>query len=279
MEYALSYIENKEIKKSNLQQFFNFNEDSLKNEHFVFITAHDDDPIIGAGVLLKLLTHYKIPVSIVITSDGCMGYQSEKHKGDAIIKERVSETYRAYDVLGVSRENIVFLNYPDSNLHKYLGRKKASILDYLSTKRKYIKKGHIGLLNSMVYYLRKYRATKVFIHTKNDYHPDHKLVFDQCYWSNFFSASNYWPDLGKGFQKVPDLYEYFVYASLSSEPDFQIDSFEASKYRLDSIKQYKSQGEIHGIVNELKESESFDWFCKLKYEKADKSKLKSFFSN
>lgn len=279
MEHTFSFKQDNEVKKTKLLPFFNINKNNLKNEHFVFITAHDDDPIIGAGMLLKLLTHHEIKVSIVIVSDGRMGYQSKKHQGKTIIKKRILETYLAYNELGVTKENIIFLNYPDSNLHRYLGRNKAKLIDYLGSGRKHIINGHTGLLNSMVYYLRKFRATKVFIHTRNDYHPDHKIVFDQCYWSNFFSASNYWPDLGKGFPKIPDLYEYFVYASLSDEPDFQINSFEASKYRLDSIKNYKSQGEIHGIINELEESETFEWFCKLKYKKADKAKLKSFFNN
>ncbi|MBN2272498.1 MAG: PIG-L family deacetylase, partial [Sedimentisphaerales bacterium] len=45
-------------------------------EHFVFISPHDDDAVLGAGLLIQLAKREDVPVHILIVTDGSMGYCS-----------------------------------------------------------------------------------------------------------------------------------------------------------------------------------------------------------
>jgi LmbE family N-acetylglucosaminyl deacetylase len=278
MQYNCKKIETNQVKKLSLPLTFDINDEKkLNKQSWVFITAHDDDPLIGAGMLISIARKLNIKISIVIVTDGCMGYQDISNKGKTIKNVREKETYAAYKLLGIEKNDIYFLNYPDSNLLKYVGRRYAKLSDYLKSDRTFIKEGCIGLLNSMVYYIRKLKTTKLFIHTQNDFHPDHKIVFEQAHWANYFSASNYWPELKKPLGYVPDLYEYFVYSALSKKASIQIESEDAKNIRDKAINIYKSQGEIHGLVKELQSAGPFEWLCKLNYKKADRLKIRDSF--
>lgn len=278
MQYNCKKIETNQVKKLSLPLTFDINDEKkLNKQSWVFITAHDDDPLIGAGMLISIARKLNIKISIVIVTDGCMGYQDISNKGKTIKNVREKETYAAYKLLGIEKNDIYFLNYPDSNLLKYVGRRYAKLSDYLKSDRTFIKEGCIGLLNSMVYYIRKLKTTKLFIHTQNDFHPDHKIVFEQAHWANYFSASNYWPELKKPLGYVPDFYEYFVYSALSKKASIQIESEDAKNIRDKAINIYKSQGEIHGLVKELQSAGPFEWLCKLNYKKADRLKIRDSF--
>lgn len=254
-----------------------FNIQDLNKEHWLYITAHDDDPIIGSGMLLAVATHMRVKVDIVIVTDGNMGYQDESLAGRPIVELRKAETYKAYEVFGINKNNIHYLGYPDADLFSMQGRRKMRLIDYILGFAKYNIKGNWGLLNSMVYHLRKIKPTRVFLHTPNDYHPDHKVVFNEALWANFFSASDYWPELGKGIGRVPKVYEYFVYSNLTKEPDYQLSSEDAAQLRNASIRKYVSQGEIHGLVKELETAGPHEWFREYEYIKADRAQLHELF--
>jgi len=96
-----------------------------QKEHFLFISPHDDDIAIGAGLLVLLAKQEHVPVHILIVTDGSMGYCSEDEK-KTIAKIRHEETFNCYQKLGVPRENIVWLDFPDCQLNSYRGRRKAA---------------------------------------------------------------------------------------------------------------------------------------------------------
>ena len=63
-----------------------------KKECFLFISPHDDDVIIGAGLLIQLAVKENVPVYILIVTDGSMGYCSAEEK-DSITDIRRKETF------------------------------------------------------------------------------------------------------------------------------------------------------------------------------------------
>jgi len=51
-----------------------------KKERFLFISPHDDDVVLGGGLLLQLARMEDVPVHIIIVTDGAMGYCSIEEK-------------------------------------------------------------------------------------------------------------------------------------------------------------------------------------------------------
>jgi len=84
-------------------------------ERFLFIAPHDDDVIIGGGLLILSSLKEKIPVYVAIVTDGSQGYCSLKER-DAISEIRRKETYAAYKTRGGKKKNIIWLNFPSCGL-------------------------------------------------------------------------------------------------------------------------------------------------------------------
>jgi len=49
-----------------------------KKERFLAISPHDDDAVLGAGLLIQLTKRENVPVYIMVVTDGSMGYCSIK---------------------------------------------------------------------------------------------------------------------------------------------------------------------------------------------------------
>jgi len=96
-----------------------------KKERFLFISPHDDDVVLGGGLLLQLARMEDVPVHIIIVTDGAMGYCSIEEK-DAIADIRRQEAIACYQLLGVSKENITFVGFPDCQLGAYRGHRLAA---------------------------------------------------------------------------------------------------------------------------------------------------------
>src|SRR5210317_2026275 len=81
-------------------------------ERFLFISPHDDDVVLGAGLFIQLALREKVPVHILIVTDGSMGYCTREQK-EKISEIRRQETYDCYTSLGLPEENITWLGFPD----------------------------------------------------------------------------------------------------------------------------------------------------------------------
>ena len=55
-----------------------------EKECFVFVSPHDDDVVLGGGLMMQLAKHENVPVHIMIVTDGSMGYCSMEEK-DTIV--------------------------------------------------------------------------------------------------------------------------------------------------------------------------------------------------
>jgi len=241
-----------------------------RKECILCITAHDDDPILGAALFIAAAGQLDIPVHILITTDGSMGYLLPGHDHGNISAIRREETYAGYGVLGVPRELIVFLGYPDADLAPHLGRRKArNPADPQIA-------GFSGLLTAYVHHIRRLRPTRVLLHTINDPHPDHKIVYEQGLWSVFMAASPLWPELGAPCEP-PVTQEYLVYSDFTGDPDWQIRSERGAELRLEAVRKFASQGSIHGLEQELERTGPYEWHQEIKPKKAERARLRKLF--
>lgn len=219
-----------------------------KNERFLFISPHDDDVVIGAGLLIQLARKENVPVGILIVTDGSMGYCSPEEK-DSIAEIRRKETFDCYVSLGVPRENIVWLGFPDCRLNYYRGRRPAQASETTACE------GFVGLQNSFTHHIRKVRPTQCFLPTSNDLHPDHKFVHEELLISIYHAAGSIWPELGPPVEKLPAVHEIACYCNFPTPPQLQIrTSPQLLQKKLDAIGAFRSQRQIGAEIAIIKKA-------------------------
>jgi LmbE family N-acetylglucosaminyl deacetylase len=199
----------------------------------------------GALAILAGLSK-NVEIFIAITTNGSMGYCRTKDQ-NRIAKIREKETYKAYQILGIKKENIFYLGFPDNHLLAFCGRRRATSGDL----KKQIRKNYIGLQNSFTHLLRQTRPTRVFVPAESDLHPDHKIVYQELCISLFHANGEIWPELGQPVP-IPHLYEMAVYCGFSSPPDIRIlVSDKEMEKKIRSIRAFQSQKQIEAIVKQV----------------------------
>ena len=215
-------------------------------ERFLMISPHDDDAVLGAGLLIQLAKREKVPVHVLIVTDGGMGYCTPQEK-DTIAEIRRQESYECYQSLGVPRKNITWLGYPDCRLNSYRGRSPADPNDPLAIS------GFTGLQNSLTYHLRKIRPTQCFLPTSNDLHPDHRIIYDEFLISLFHAAGNIWPELGKPLCKVPYVHTFAVYCDFAAPPTLRMRTPHSYlDKKLKAIGAFRSQKQISSLIENVR---------------------------
>lgn len=222
-------------------------------ECFMMISPHDDDVVIGGGLLIQLAQREKVPVYVVIVTDGSMGYCSLEDK-ERISQIRKEEAYNCYTLLGIPRENIIWLGYPDCRLNFFKGRFSAD------SGAPDIREGFTGLQNSFTYWLRKIRPTQCFVPTINDLHPDHKIVYEELLISIFHSSGSIWPELGEPLERPPYVIDLAVYCDFPSSPTVRIKApDEALDKKLAGIAAFKSQRQIGAVVDIIRKNGPYEY--------------------
>ncbi|MFA5864548.1 MAG: PIG-L family deacetylase [Phycisphaerae bacterium] len=212
-------------------------------ECFVFISPHDDDIVLGSGLLIQLMKRENVPVHILVVTDGGMGYCTESEK-DTIIDIRHSETFECYQALGVPRHNIHWLGFPDCQLNEYRGRRLAGADD------KAVVKGFSGLQNVFTHCLRTIKPTQCFLPTSIDLHPDHRIVHEELLISLFHASGNIWPELGSPLEKVPYVHEIGVYCDFPEPPKLRIRTpMIYLENKLKAIGAFRSQKQIGSLID------------------------------
>jgi LmbE family N-acetylglucosaminyl deacetylase len=230
------------------------------DEKFLFISPHDDDVVLGAGLFIQLAQRENVPIHILIVTDGSMGYCSNEQK-DTISEVRKQETYDSFEVLGVPRENIHWMGFPDARLNYFTGRRPAEGDEPTAVE------GFVGLQNSFTYWLREIAPTQCFLPTSTDLHPDHKIVHEELLISLFHSAGSIWPELGTHLQKVPYVHEMGVYCDFPEAPNLRMqapDSFLEKK--LESIAAFKSQTQIGALIDIVRESGPYEYLREYRFK-------------
>lgn len=84
------------------------------SDRVLIVAPHPDDEAIGAGGVIRYCVEHKIPVEVVVMTDG--------DTGNGIAVERHNESVNAMNVLGLNSENITFLGYRDGSLPSLLNQ-------------------------------------------------------------------------------------------------------------------------------------------------------------
>lgn len=217
-----------------------------KKERFLIISPHDDDTVLGMGLLIQLAKRENVPVYILIVTDGSMGYCSNDEK-DNIAGIRRNESFECYQSLGVPKQNIIWLGFADCRLNDYRGRKSAE------QKSPGQLCGYTGLQNSFTYHLRKIKPTQCFLPTSNDLHPDHRIVYEEFLISLFHAAGNIWPELGKPLHMVPYVNTYAVYCDFNAPPTLRMRTpMSLLENKLRAIAAFRSQRQISSLIENVR---------------------------
>jgi LmbE family N-acetylglucosaminyl deacetylase len=216
-----------------------------EEERWLFAAPHDDDIMIGGGLILQAGLRQGIDCTVMIASDGRMGYCTADQK-DTISDIRRQETVTSFRRVGLTEDRIERLNFPDCELSRHVGRRFAADTDDPDT----VVAGATGLENSITWYLRKIRPTRVFVPTQNDLHPDHKTLYTELTVSLFHANGQIWPELGEPLENVPSLYEMALYCPFYHPPQIKIEAAdEIFRKKLDAIADYRSQLQIETLVD------------------------------
>lgn len=229
-------------------------------ECFLFVSPHDDDAVVGAGLLIQLAKRESIPVNILIVTDGSMGYCSAEEK-NTIAQIRRNEAFQSYQSLGVPKENIIWLGFPDCQLSIYCGRRPAP------SGEKYVIEGFTGLQNAFTYHLRKIQPTQCFLPTSSDLHPDHKIVHAELLISLYHAAGAIWPELGTPIERVPYVHEIACYCNFPQPPHLQIRTSPALlEKKLNAIAAFRSQKQIQAEIDIIKNAGPVEYIRDLHFK-------------
>ena len=217
-----------------------------EKECFLFISPHDDDAVLGGGLLIQLAKRENVPVYILIVTDGSMGYCNEKEK-DTIRDIRQKETHKCYQYLGVPKENIIKIGFPSGQINNYRGRTQVKSPGSLAIK------GFTGLQNAFTYYLRQIKPTQCFLPTCNDLHPAHRIVYDEFLISLFHSKGDIWPELGTPLVAIPYIHEIAIYCDFIDSPTLRISTpVSYLENKLKAIGMFRSQKQISSIIENIR---------------------------
>jgi LmbE family N-acetylglucosaminyl deacetylase len=242
-------------------------------ERFLFISPHDDDAVIGGGLMIQLALREKVPVYVLIVTDGSMGY-CHKDEADSISDIRRRETFACYRKLGVPKDNIIWMGFPDCNLAAFLGRRRA----HAGLPERVILEGHTGLQNAFTYYLRKVQPTQVFIPTSADLHPDHRMVNSELMISAFHASGAIWPELGKPLRPVPHIHEMAIYCDFPTLPKLRVQAPERFlEKKIQGVLAFKSQEQIGDVVDIVRSSGPREYLRPVEFTLYQPSKYKDLF--
>ena len=121
---------------------------------FLIISPHPDDETLGCAVAIMRAREAGKRVFVIVITDGAASSQPPVLKPEELIAERRMETEQACSILGVAREDIVFLSFSD-------GRAPEHVNDIASELQKYIK---------------RLKPEEIFSPYGDDDHDDHKAV-------------------------------------------------------------------------------------------------------
>lgn len=244
--------------------------DELKNSTWMFVSPHDDDLCIGAGLLMQAAVHAGVEVQVVIVTDGCLGYCGSEQKDD-IIEIRRDETLRSFEVLGIPNDHVNFLGFPDGGLTRFIGRRPAA--DGEPTVGEYT-----GLQNAFTHSLRELRPSRVFVPTKMDLHPDHQITHNELMISLFHASGKIWPELGDPLD-VPLVHEMAVYCDFPADPNLEIvGNNSAFEVKLESIMAYESQLQIAELVQRIREDGPYEYIRDVEFQLYSPRRYRSLFS-
>ncbi len=244
--------------------------ENIADQTWLFVSPHDDDLCLGAGLLIQAAVASGVEVQSLIVTDGCLGYCTMEQRDD-IINIRREETFDSFAMLGVDQDHVHYINYPDGGLLKYQGRRPAE-------ENEPNIEGYVGLQNAFTYYLRKFRPTRVFVPTHTDLHPDHRYSYSELMISLFHASGAIWPELGAPLVEIPKVYELAVYCDFSSKPNIEVmGNQEVFDQKLKSVEAYRSQVQIGALVKSTRDAGPFEYLREINFKLYSPSNYRGMF--
>jgi len=133
----------------------------MRGESVAFLSPHDDDVVLGAGILVRAVLAAGGRPLILIFCKGDAGYSTPAGRR-TIVRTRRREALAAYATLGVDSADIHFFGLPDLSLMAYVNRKVP---------------GRAGVLDRFLRLLRKHRAGRVVFSSPHFENWDHTAVY------------------------------------------------------------------------------------------------------
>jgi LmbE family N-acetylglucosaminyl deacetylase len=233
---------------------------SAPRETWLFVSPHDDDLVMGAGLWMQAAVAAGIDVQVVIVTDGRMGYCTMEQR-DSIARIRRKETFHSFEILGITSERIAWIGYPDGGLYTLQGRRKHRADDEVAAIE-----GFVGLSNAFTYHLRRTRPARVFVPTIADLHPDHQITNNEMMISLFHAAGAIWPELGEPLAEVPKVYELAIYCDFPQPPQLEIRADDtAFGKKLRGIAAYESQMQISRLVELIRAAGPHEYLRELNF--------------
>jgi LmbE family N-acetylglucosaminyl deacetylase len=231
-----------------------------QRETWLFVSPHDDDLVIGAGLWIQAAVAAGVDVQVLVVTDGRMGYCTLEQR-DTISDVRKRETYESFKVLGVGEKQIAYVGYPDGGLYTLQGRRKHRSDDEVQPIE-----GYVGLCNAFVWHLRRTKPARVFVPTIADLHPDHQITNNEMMISLFHAAGAIWPELGAPLKDVPKVYELAIYCDFPQPPQLEIRADQkAFDTKLAGIAAYKSQLQIERIVEGIRAAGAYEYLREMDF--------------
>jgi LmbE family N-acetylglucosaminyl deacetylase len=229
-------------------------------ETWLFISPHDDDLVIGCGLLMQAAVAAGVDVQVLVVTDGRMGYCTLEQR-DSISQIRRTETYESFAMLGIGQERIAWVGYPDGGLYTLQGRRKHRPDDDVEAIE-----GYVGLSNAFVYHLRRTRPVRMFVPTIADLHPDHQIVNNEMMICLFHAAGAIWPELGAPLADVPAVYELAIYCDFPQPPQIELRAdANAFETKLRGIAAYRSQLQIAKLVEIIRNAGPYEYLRELNF--------------
>ncbi len=171
--------------------------------------AHNDDQVVGAGgALAKYAKEGKRIVSVIFS----FGEQSHPHiRPEVAIRTRVRESQRAERILG--GKDITYFNV-----------KEGKFLEDFED---------LEFRERVKFVITKYKPAKIFTHSSDDYHPDHRAVYKLI------------TELTKEINYQGEIYSFDVWTLVNFRqrnlPKLVVDISDTFPKKISAFKAHKSQ--------------------------------------
>lgn len=199
LTFILGFMGGWFYKKGNLDAFPSFRSD----DRIMVLAPHPDDEIIGAGGIIQEALGRKLPVKVVYITNGdnneaflvegswkdFFNLNTYKYSPNEYLDlgvKRWREAVEGMSILGLSKNDLIFLGYPDSILEKMLSQNYSRLVAAPGTRFSYSPydfsykknreyKGE-NLEQDLLEILSQFQPTVIFTAHVRDAHKDHRAT-------------------------------------------------------------------------------------------------------
>ncbi|MDR1485719.1 MAG: PIG-L family deacetylase [Planctomycetaceae bacterium] len=241
------------------------------NECWLYVSPHDDDVVLGAGLTFVSGLTLGIKTHAIVSTIGA-GYCRAEHR-ETIGQIRRGECCRSFELLGLPASNLHFFDYRATDMLSNLGRRFTDDPNCLTAIA-----GASGFQNSFTWLLRQIRPNRVFLPSQTDIHPAHKAVHEEFLISVFHARGKIWPELGSPITEFPRLYEYATYSDYIEPPTLRVRTSEdLLERKLQGIAAYVSQEQIDLIVATVRSMGAHEYIHELTFKLFDPKQYDALF--